>query len=164
MSTGPKTSFWTTSESFEAGRMRVGSYHSPSGPPSSDRRPPNTISSPAALARSTKPSTRARWSGWISGESVVSGSPGVAGHVRVDVGAEALHELAGDLRVHEQPGPRQADLPRVVVHLRGAGSGVVEIGVGEHQQRPLAAELTGERDEVGRCGATDRPRRSRASR
>ena len=46
------------------------------GRPSSERRPPRTISSPAARARSTKPSTRARWSGWISGDIVVASSRG----------------------------------------------------------------------------------------
>ncbi len=57
VSTGPKTSCWTTSESFEAGSISVGSYHSPSGV---WRLPPRTMRSPAARARSTKPSTRAR--------------------------------------------------------------------------------------------------------
>ena len=57
VSTGPKTSRCTISESFERGRTSVGSY---SSPPWAARWPPRTISSPAARARSTKPSTRAR--------------------------------------------------------------------------------------------------------
>ena len=55
--------------------------------------------------------------------------------------------------------PARQTWPGVVVHPRGLGGGVVEVGVGEHDQRALAAELARERDEVARR----RRRRSRGA-
>ena len=58
--------------------------------------------SPFARARSTNPSTRARWSGWMSGEIGRPVVARIAQHVRVDVAVEALQEVVA------RPTPRRA--------------------------------------------------------
>ena len=120
--------------------------------------PPRTIRSPFARARSTKPSTRARWSGWIIGETVVASSRGIAQHVLVGEPVEALQERVGDRLLDQQPRARQAHLAGVVVLARRLARRGVQVGVGEHDQRALAAQLGRERDDVApprrrRCGA-----------
>ncbi len=59
-----------------------------------------------------------------------------------------------DRVLDEEPRPRQADLPRVVVLVHGLLHGRVEVGVREDQEGCLAAELEGDRREVraGRGG------------
>ena len=88
----------------------------------------------------------------------------VAEHVRVRVAAEALQERLADRLLDEQPRAGEADLAGVVVLARGLLGGRVEVGVGEHDQRALAAELARERDEVAGGGHADVARRSPASR
>ena len=102
----------------------------------------------APRARSMNPSTRATWSGWIIGAIVVAGSRLSPSTWRVDGGVEAGEELVADRRLDEQPGAGEADLPGVVVLPGRLGRGGVEVGVGEHDQRALAAELGGERHDV----------------
>ena len=60
--------------------------------------------------------------------------------------------------------PARHTWPRVVVHPRRQRGRVVEVGVGEDEQRALAAELARERHEVRGRGLADRARRSPASR
>ena len=82
----------------------------------------------------------------------------IARDVLIDRRVEALEEIAGDVRVHEEPGARQAHLAAVVVHLGRAGGRVVQVGVAEDQEWALAAELAREGHEVGGCSLADRAR------
>ena len=107
--------------------------------------------SPFARARSTKPSTRARWSGWIERRDRGRIVAGIAEHLGVNPGVEPFEEGAGDRLLHQQPGAGQTHLTGIVVLPGGLGGGGVDVGVREHDQRPLAAELGGERNDVG-CG------------
>ena len=63
-------------------------------------------------------------------------------------------ELLGDRLVDQQPGAGQADLPGVVVLADRVADGQVQVGVGEHEQRGLAAQLERDRGELrpGRRG------------
>ena len=61
---------------------------------------------------------------------------------------EPLEELVAHRRLDEQAGAGQADLPGVVVLPGGLHRRGVEVGVGEHDQRALAAELGRERHDV----------------
>ena len=65
----------------------------------------------------------------------------VAQHVRVGVAVEGLQERLADRLLDEQPRAREADLAAVVVLARRLLRGRVDVGVGEHDQRALAAEL-----------------------
>ena len=107
---------------------------------------------PAASARSTKPATRSSWRGWISGPTRTPrwrGSP-TANALRGFEHARA--ELGFDRGLDQHARAGQAHLARVV-ELRGdARRGVVEIGVGEHDERRLAAELEADRRDVRRRG------------
>ena len=66
--------------------------------------------------------------------------------------------------VDQQPEGAEADLAGVVELLDGEVDRQVEVGVLEDQQRRLAAELEGQRHDVGRGRGRDRPRRSGPSR
>ena len=57
---------------------------------------------------------------------------------------EPARELVGDRLLDQEPGAGQADLPGVVVLLDREVDGQVQVGVGEDQQRRLAAELEAE--------------------
>ena len=81
----------------------------------------------------------------------------VAEHLLVRVAVEELEELDGSGLLDEEARPRQAHLPGVIVLAGRLPGGCFDVGVCEHDQRPLAAELTGERDEVLRSGGRDRP-------
>ena len=81
--------------------------------------------------------------------------PGVAQHQGVGVVVEPFQEPVSDLGGHQQPGAGQAHLSRVVELPGRSVGGSVEIGVGEHHERSLAAQLGGERDDVGRRGLSD---------
>ena len=100
----------------------------------------------------------------MSGEIVVAASRGSPSTWRVGRGLEPLEERVVDRGVDEEPGAGEADLPRVVVHPRGGRGGGVEVGVGEDDERALAAELGGERHEVARRRRRRCDRRSPASR
>ncbi len=100
----------------------------------------------------------------MSGETVVVVGARVAEHVGVGVAIEALEEVVADRLLDEQPRAREAHLAGVVVlagRLRGRG---LEVGVGEHDQRPLAAQLGRERHEVRGRRRARSGGRSRASR
>ena len=60
----------------------------------------------------------------------------------------ASRNVVGDPLLHQDPDGGQADLPRVVELLDGEVDGEVEVGVVEHQQRRLAAELEADRGDV----------------
>ena len=64
----------------------------------------------------------------------------------LDVVVEALRNVVDDRALDEQARPGQANLARVVVLVGGGGRRGVEVGVLEHDERRLAAEL--ERDGV----------------
>ena len=78
----------------------------------------------------------------------------VAEHVLVGEAVEELEEALRDRFLDEQARPREADLAGVVVLAGRLPGRCLEVGVGEDEERPLAAELTGERHDV--------PRRRRA--
>jgi hypothetical protein len=146
VSTGPNTSRWTISLSFDAGSTSVGSYHSPSA-----------ADDPVAGRASAV--DEARHAREVIGVDHRRDRGGrverVPEHVVVDVAVEPLQELVTHRRLDEQAGAGEAHLTTVVVLpgcLRGGG---LEVGVGEHDERPLPAELGRERHEVRRSGATD---------
>ena len=72
----------------------------------------------------------------------------VSEHVGVDVVLEEGHEVVTHRRLDEQAGASEADLSGVVVLPRRLAGGGVEIGIGEHDERPLTAELGRERHDV----------------
>ena len=110
------------------------------------------------------PSTRATWSGWIIGAIVVVGSRLSPSTWRSTAAWKRVEELVADGGLDEQPRAGEADLTRVVVLAGGLRGGGVEVGVGEHDQRSLAAELGGERHDVLGRRPTDDAGPSRASR
>ena len=113
--------------------------------------------SPCSRARSTKPSTRSTWSGWIIGAIVVAGSRLSPSTWRSTAGWKRSRNSSRDRRLDQEPGAGEAHLTRVVVLagcLRGSG---IEIGVGEHDQRPLPAQFGGERHDVLGGRAADDP-------
>ena len=161
MSTGPKTSRWTISDSFERGTTSVGSYQSP---PSS--------AAPAAaddlVAVRTCPLDEPLDPGEViavderrDGGRVVAR---VAEHVLVGEAVEELEEALRDRLLDEQARAGEADLTGVVVLAGRLPRRRLEVAVGEHEERALAAELGGERDEVPRRATARSPARSRASR
>ena len=79
----------------------------------------------------------------------------VAEHVLVGEGVEELEEPLGDGLLDQQPGAGEAHLAGVVVLSRRLPRRRLEVGVPEDEQRPLAAELAGERDDVPRRGDAD---------
>ena len=146
----------------DRGSTSVGSYQRP---PHVRRLPPRTISSPFARARSTKPSTRARWSGWISGRDGGRVVARVAQHVRVDdrrgtaPGSGRRTDSSTSSRV-----PARHTWPASSYWPAALRGGRVQVGVVEHDQRALAAQLAGERHDVARPRPGRSARRSRASR
>jgi hypothetical protein len=75
-----------------------------------------------------------------SGPRSGSSSPGPI--VSSSARGQPLHELVRDAALQEQARGRGADLAAVVEGARGGiGHGALEIGVGEHDHRVLAAEL-----------------------
>ena len=100
----------------------------------------------------------------MSGETVVRVVARVAEHVGVGVAVEALEELVRDRLLDEQARAGEAHLPGVVVLAGGLGGGGLDVGVGEDDQRALAAQLGGEGHDVGGGGLADQRARSRASR
>ena len=145
--TGPKTSRWASSSSGrrllddrrleeEARRVRL--------------RPPVTSRAWSGM-RSMKPATFARWRAELSGPSVVSGSA-VSPSVQA---AGLLGQRLDDVVVHavgdEHARRRRAVLAGVVVAGAGdPGRHRLEVGVVEHHDRRLAAEL--EVDALERVG------------
>ena len=96
---------------------------------------------PAATASSTSRATRSSAAGVISGPMIVPGPPG---HRRQGLGpgGEPVDEGVVDRPLDEDLAGVHADLPGV--EERGEGGGldrVVQVGVGEHDQRVVAAEL-----------------------
>ena len=92
-------------------------------------RPADLRAAPAERRSRRRPRGRARRSprpgrGGRDGSAARSSSRGRAGRRAraVDLGAEALHELVGDLVGDEQAGAGEADLAGVVVHLRARAS------------------------------------------
>ena len=89
----------------------------------------------------------------------------VAEHVLVGEAVEAARGTrSATALLDEQARAREADLAGVVVLARRLARGRLEVGVGEDEQRPLAAELAGERDDVAGRGGADVHAPSRASR
>ena len=82
----------------------------------------------------------------------------------VDKAVKQLEERAGDRLLDEQARAGETDLSRVVVLARCLPRRRLEIAVREHEERPLAAELSGERDEVARGSDADRAGGLRRSR
>ena len=85
----------------------------------------------------------------------------VAEDVLVGETVEELEERLDDRLLHEDAGAGEADLAGVVELSRSLPRRRLEVAVLEDEQRPLAAELAGERDDVLRCGDADVPRRLR---
>ena len=79
----------------------------------------------------------------------------VAEHVLVREAVEELEERLADALLHQQARAGEAHLAGVVVLPGGLARRRLEVGVGEDEQRPLAAELTRERDDVARGGGAD---------
>ena len=68
---------------------------------------------------------------------------------------KSSRKLVGDRLLDEQARSGEADLAGVVVLPGRLAGRCFEVGVGEDEQRPLAAELTGERDDVPSCSGAD---------
>ena len=79
----------------------------------------------------------------------------------VDGAVKEVEEPLGHRFLDEEPGAGEADLAGVVVLAGGPARCGLEVGVGEHEQRPLPAELGRERDEVLRGRDRDRTARLR---
>ncbi len=111
-----------------------------------------------ARARSTKPSTRARCSGWISGEMVVAGSRLSPRTWRFVSAVKRSRNSSRTDVLDEETRAGEADLARVVVHQGRLGGREVEVRVGEDDERTLAPELGGEgREVLGRRNADGAP-------
>src|SRR4029077_19824996 len=76
--------------------------------------------------------------------------PRVTEDVLVGEAAEELEELVGNRLLDEQARAGEADLACVVVLARAGSGGGLEFGVGEDDERPLAAELGRERHQIPR--------------
>ena len=119
---------------------------------SDGRSPPTTCTAADARAAAMYDSTLSRCSALMSGPTITSGSNGSPTFIASTRGPSRDDELVVDAALHEDPGAVRA-------HLAG-GEEVgeqrrrhrrLEIGVVEHDQRRLAAEL--ERDVLERrCG------------
>ena len=70
---------------------------------------------------------------------------------------EALGELVGDGLLDEEARRGEADLARMVVLIGRLLDSCVEIGIGEDEERRLAAELEGDGDDVLGGGLPDQP-------
>ena len=114
-----------------------------------------TGAAPSAIARWTKPSTRPRCSRVISGPDVGVGLAGVSELAARHSLEEALGELVSDGLLHKEARSGKADLACVVVLVGRLLDRSVEIGVGEDEERRLAAELEGDRDDVLGRGLAD---------
>ena len=93
-----------------------------------------------------------------------AGLAAVACRVLVGIGEHALKERVAHRLLHQQARACQADLPRVVVLAGGLAGGGIEVGVGEHDEGALAAELRREGHDVaggGRRRSAGPPRASR---
>ncbi len=84
-----------------------------------------------------------------------SGVATVAEHVGVGEDVEDLEELRRHRVLDDEPGAGQAGLARVVILPGRLPGGTLQIGVGEHQQWPLAPQLGGEGDDVAGGGPAD---------
>ena len=81
------------------------------------------------------------------------------------LGGEARGELLGDRPLDDDPPRRHADLPLVQERAERRGrDGVVEVGVGEHDQRVRAAELEHDALQLAARGLGEPAARSRSSR
>ena len=83
----------------------------------------------------------------------------VAEHVLVGEAVEELEERLRHRLLDEDPRAGEADLAGIVELARGLPRRGLEIAVVEHEQRPLAAELAGEGDDVPRRRDADVPGR-----
>ena len=83
----------------------------------------------------------------------------IAEDVLVGEAVEELEELLGDGLLHEDARTGEADLACVVELPGRLPRRRLEVAVVEHEQRPLAAELAGEGDDVLRGGDADMPGR-----
>ena len=82
----------------------------------------------------------------IAPTSTEPGSPGRALAQRLDLLGEPLDELVVDGLLDVDALDRDADLARVVEPVGDGGvGGALEVGVGEHDHRVLAAELEADR-------------------
>ena len=135
-----------------AARSSVGSYHSPSsaGDVSTAQHPVARRARP--LHESIHPSEVV---GVDQRRDRGLGRAAVAQHVFVGEGENLREERIANRRFHQQSRAGHAHLPRVVVLARGLAGGGVEIGVGEHDERALTAELRGEGDDVAGGGGAD---------
>ena len=96
--------------------------------------------------------TRSSATGWISGPYVVGGLARIADDDLGDARPQALEERLEHRLLDQQARPGEAHLPGVVVLVGGGRGGGVEVGVGEDEERRLAAEL--ERDRRQRAAAS----------
>ena len=107
-------------------------------------------------ARSTNPDTRASWSGLLTGPYSTSSSSGMPVCTPLAGLGEGVGEVAVDARPGEHAGRRRAVLAGVeVAGGRDALDGGVDVGVVEHDDRRLAAELEVDPLEVGGRRAGD---------
>ena len=95
----------------------------------------------------------------MSGEIVVDSSRGSPSTWASTARVEALEEARRRRLLDEQARARHAVLAGVVVLERGLLRGRVEVGVGEDEERALAAQLGRERDEILRGRRRHEPAR-----
>ena len=107
-------------------------------------------------ARSTNPTTRSSWSALLTGPYSTSSSSGSPVLTRLGRLGQGGGEVAVDARPGEHACRRRAVLAGVeVAGDRDALDGGLDVGVVEHDDRRLAAELEVDPLEVGGGGAGD---------
>ena len=80
----------------------------------------------------------------------MDGVAGVTLNDRAGPLEDRREELLGDRFLHQDAERAEADLTGVVELLDSQAYRKVEVGIGEDEQRGLAAELEGQRDDIGR--------------
>ena len=119
--------------------ITVGSYQSPSSVSLCRLEAPRRRGS---RARSTNPSTRLRWSGWITGEMVVVGVSAVAENVGVGVGVEAIQNSSRHRLLDQEPVPARQTWPLSSNCPAGLPGGCVDVadrrkrGTGPYRPAP----------------------------
>ena len=161
--TGPNVSSRAISMSGRTASRTVGSQKSCVGKPVA-RRPPQTTRAPAATASATCSSVLAATPSLFSGPMVVAASKESPRRTRSRTAASSRSTYLGpDAPLHQDPLAGGAALPCAEVGgLQRRRHGRVEVGVVEHDERAVAAQL----QDLGLAGAhapppLDRWRRSR---
>ena len=134
--TGPKISSLKAAISGVTSRRTVGGKNRPS------RVPPTSAVAPAATVSSTIRCTRAICFSLMSGPSATCPDRRVPDREMPSALGERCEVLLDDRLVHEVPADREADLALVQERApRAGGRCGLDVGVVEHDQRAVAAEL-----------------------